>query len=233
MEVLTASERDAVRALSFFSGTMALVSTSVYLVRFWKLKGIGPWWTLVVPVKKAIPYVRRAHAHLNRECTIVELNTTLLVCLYQLQAVAVVSGGLGIRGVCEAQAFLFQWASLASVFVHGVVYERMIVRLVVFCEPSSSCQRRFRRWATTSLGSSLVCALVLLGVGHYGAQESLEWCWISGRDSDAAHAYGAGLWILVACGARKGRFDGSSPCVFRDRVCREPKEPPDETSKRE
>ena len=128
--------------LSRCSGSLSLITTSWALAGFWARKGVCPWWTVVVPLKNFCPRatVASAHASLNRSCSVVELFQALVLCFYQLQAAAVVVGRSAAEssnGGCEAQAAVFQLASLGAVVAHGVGLQRAVLRLVVFGEPSS------------------------------------------------------------------------------------------------
>ncbi|KAH8087736.1 hypothetical protein JL720_7056 [Aureococcus anophagefferens] len=138
--------------LSRCSGSLSLITTSWALAGFWARKGVCPWWTVVVPLKNFCPRatVASAHASLNRSCSVVELFQALVLCFYQLQAAAVVVGRSAAEsssGGCEAQAAL-PARPLGAVVAHGVGLQRAVLRLVVFGEPSSGIQRRFRRYAT-------------------------------------------------------------------------------------
>ena len=116
-----------------------------------------------MPLKNFCPRatVASAHASLNRSCSVVELFQALVLCFYQLQAAAVVVGRSAAEssnGGCEAQAAVFQLASLGAVVAHGVGLQRAVLRLVVFGEPSSGIQRRFRRYATLGSGGAVAAA---------------------------------------------------------------------------
>ncbi|KAK7250210.1 hypothetical protein SO694_000066114 [Aureococcus anophagefferens] len=189
--------------LSRCSGSLSLIATSWALAGFWARKGVCPWWTVVVPLKNFCPRatVASAHASLNRSCSVVELFQALVLCFYQLQAAAVVVGRSAAEssnGGCEAQAALFQLASLGAVVAHGVGLQRAVLRLVVFGEPSSGIQRRFRRYATLGSGAAVAASAAALALGSFGPQAHLAWCWIGGDAENEAHALGFGLWVVLA-----------------------------------
>ena len=189
--------------LSRCSGSLSLITTSWALAGFWARKGVCPWWTVVVPLKNFCPRatVASAHASLNRSCSVVELFQALVLCFYQLQAAAVVVGRSAAEssnGGCEAQAALFQLASLGAVVAHGVGLQRAVLRLVVFGEPSSGIQRRFRRYATLGSGAAVAASAAALALGSFGPQAHLAWCWIGGDAENEAHALGFGLWVVLA-----------------------------------
>ncbi|KAH8064606.1 hypothetical protein JL722_1483 [Aureococcus anophagefferens] len=183
--------------LSRCSGSLSLITTSWALAGFWARKGVCPWWTVVVPLKNFCPRatVASAHASLNQSCSVVELFQALVLCFYQLQAAAVVVGRSAAEssnGGCEAQAALFQLASLGAVVAHGVGLQRAVLRLVVFGEPSSGIQRRFRRYATLGSGAAAASA-----AGAAGARSALTP--LGGFCFAMLAATSDGLWDRLCC----------------------------------